>query len=77
MTNGAEPTLNRKARGKGPTIFIGLLVLVSGFPPFVNAMGNPRVATLHGSDVLGLFASGLCVGFGSALLITTLAFRDK
>jgi hypothetical protein len=50
---------------------------MSGMPPLINAMGKPRVATLHGSDVMGLFASGLCFGFGSALLISKLIFPDE
>lgn len=40
-------------------------------------MSNPRVATLHGSDVIGLLASGSCFGFGLALLITSLIFRRR
>jgi hypothetical protein len=56
------------------TLFV---VLLSAVPPFINAMGNPRIATLHGSDVMGLFASGLCFGFGLALLISRLIFRGK
>ena len=55
-------------------IFVGLFVLLSGVPPFINGLSNPRVATLHGSDVMGLLASGWCFGFGSALLISRLIF---
>jgi hypothetical protein len=76
MTNGSEPTLDPKAAGKA-RIFVGLFVLVSGVPPFINAMGNPRIAALHRSDVMGLLASGLCFGFGLALLISRLIFRGR
>jgi len=76
MTNSSEPTLHQKAAGKA-RIFVGVFVLLSGVPPFIKAMGNPRIATLHGSDVMGLFASGLCFGFGLALLISRLIFRGK
>jgi hypothetical protein len=76
MTNGSDPTLDQNAAGKA-RIFVGLFVLLSAVPPFINAMGNPRIATLHGSDVMGLFASGLCFGFGLALLISRLIFRGK
>jgi hypothetical protein len=62
----------RKAR-----IFVGLFVLISGVPPLINALGNPRVATLHGADVIGLLASGLCFGFGLALLISRLIFPGE
>jgi hypothetical protein len=76
MTNGSEPTLDPKAAGKA-RIFVGLFVLLSALPPFINATGNPRIATLHGSDVMGLFASGLCFGFGLALLIGRHIFGGK
>jgi hypothetical protein len=48
--------------------------LLCGVPPSLNAMGNPGVATLHGSAVMGLLGSGLCFGFGLALLISRLIF---
>jgi hypothetical protein len=78
MPNDAELTLGQKAaRRRKARIVVGLFVLLSGVPPLINAMGNPRVATLHGSDVMGLLASGLCLGFGLALLISRLIFRGE
>jgi hypothetical protein len=69
MPDDADLTLGQKAaRRRKARIVVGLFVLLSGAPPLINAMGNPRVATLHGPDVMGLLASGLCLGFGSALL---------
>lgn len=55
--------------------FIGLFMLMLGVPPLLNALGNPRVQTLHAPDVLGLFASGLCFGFGLGLLLSKFMFR--
>jgi hypothetical protein len=48
MPNDAELTLGQKAarRRKG-RIVVGLFVLLSGVPPLINAMDNPRIATLH------------------------------
>jgi hypothetical protein len=43
----------------------------------LRVIGNPRIATLHGPDVVGLFASRPCFGFGLALLIARLIFRGK
>jgi len=40
-------------------------------------LGNPRVGTLHGSDMVGLIGSGLCFGFGLALLLRRLTFRGE
>jgi hypothetical protein len=78
MPNDAGLTLGQKAaRRRKARIVVGLFALLSGAPPLINAMGNPRVATLHGSDVMGLLASGLCLGFGLALLISRLIFRGE
>jgi hypothetical protein len=41
----------------------------------LRMIGNPRVQTLHGSDVLGLIASGLCFGAGLVLLLRKVTFR--
>jgi hypothetical protein len=76
MPNDSEITLSQKTPpARTARIFVGEFVLVSGFPPFINAMGNPRVATLHGSDLMGLVASGWCCGFGLALLLSRLIFH--
>ena len=56
---------------------VGLFVLLSGVPPLINATDNPRVATLRGPDVMRLLASGLCFGFGLALLIGRFIFRGE
>jgi hypothetical protein len=56
-------------------ILVGLFLVMCGIGAFISMMGNPRVSTLHGSDVLGLIASGLCLGFGSALVTGRLIFR--
>jgi hypothetical protein len=40
----------------------------------LRMIGNPRVQDLHGSDVLGLLASGLCFGAGLVLLLRNVAF---
>jgi hypothetical protein len=43
----------------------------------LRMLGNPRVEALHSSDVVGLIASGLCFGFGLALLLRKLTFRGE
>jgi len=47
-----------------PTL-LGALILL-------NNLGKPRVEALHGSDVLGLVASGFLLGIGFAGLIAWL-----
>ena len=44
-----------------------MFLLMLGLFPLLNALGNPRAQTLHGSDVLALIAAGLCFGFGLGL----------
>jgi hypothetical protein len=56
-------------------LIVGLFMLMLGAFPLLNALGNPRVQALHGPDVLGLIASGLCFGFGLGLLLGKLVFR--
>jgi hypothetical protein len=65
----------RQQRQRSIRIIVGLLMLMLGVPPLLNALGNPRVQTLHAPDVLGLIASGLCFGFGLGLLLSKLVFR--
>lgn len=80
MTDDSKWTQGEQeaARRRKASIFLGLFVLVCSFPPFINSMDNPRVAMLHGSDVVRLLAAGSLFGFGLALLISGLIiFRGK
>jgi hypothetical protein len=65
----------REQRQRRIRIVVGLFMLMLGVPPLLNALGNPRVQALHGADVLGVFASGLVIGFGLGLLLSKLMFR--
>jgi hypothetical protein len=58
-------------------IIAGLFMMMLGVPPFLNALGNPRVQALHGADVLGLVVSGLVFGFGLGLLLSKPIFRGR
>ena len=58
-------------------IIVGVFMLMFGLLPLLNTIGNPRIQTLHGSDVSGLIASGLCFGFGLGLLLSKLMFRGE
>ncbi len=76
MPNEAEFALVQKsARRRKARMILGVWVLLCAVPPLVNVMGNPRVAALHGSDIVGLLAAGLCLGFGLACLANALIFR--
>ena len=65
----------REQRQRSIRIIVGLFMLMLGVPPLLNALGNPRVQTLHTPDVMGLIAAGLCFGFGLGLLSSKLIFR--
>jgi hypothetical protein len=41
----------------------------------LNNLGKPRVEALHGSDVWGLVASGVCLGIGFVGLMGRLSSR--
>lgn len=51
------------------TVFASLAVLATGIPPLVNSLDNPRLAGLHGADVLRLIAIGFCVGTAFGLFL--------
>jgi len=70
--NARRETWHRRAG-----TILGLFMLLFGVPPLLNAIGNPRVQALHGPDVLGLVASGLCFGLGLGLLLTKLVLRGE
>jgi hypothetical protein len=38
---------------------VGVFVLMFGLFPLLNAIGNPRVQTLHGSDVVAIIDRGI------------------
>jgi hypothetical protein len=58
-------------------VIVGVLQLMCGLFPLLNALGNPRVEALHGADVVALVASRLCFGFGLGLLLTKLLFGGE
>jgi hypothetical protein len=49
--------------------------LLFGLMSLSNVISNPRVATLHGSDVLQLIATGMC--FGAAIAMAVVFFRGQ
>ena len=44
--------------------FTGLALALMGVMKLLNDLSKPRVEALHGSDVLGLVASGMLLGVG-------------
>ncbi len=54
--------------------FTGLALALMGATVLLNNLGNPRVEALHGSDILGLIASGMLLGIGFVGLMGRLRF---
>lgn len=54
----------------------GFVLLLLGAMVLLNNLGKPRIGALHGSDVLGLVASGICFGVGFVGLIGRLSFKE-
>ena len=57
--------------------FAPLLVLAMAFPPFMNSLDNPRVAGLHGADILRLIAVGFCIGAAFGMFMAGFVGRRK
>jgi hypothetical protein len=49
--------------------YTGLGLVWLGSMVLLNNLGKPRIEALHGSDVWGLVASGICLGTGFIGLI--------
>jgi hypothetical protein len=48
-----------------------------GFVALFNNLGKERVAALHGSDVVGLMASGFCFGVTCMILVVWFIARKE
>ena len=68
MSQEAEAD-RRQSRRRLVPFWVPLLL---GLMSLVNVIGNPRVATLHGSDVVQLIGTGMCFGVALATLIVFL-----
>lgn len=57
--------------------FTGLVLALLGAMVLLNNLGKTRVEALHGSDVWGLVASGMCLGIGFVGLMGRLNFASS
>jgi hypothetical protein len=57
--------------------FTGLALALMGVMKLLNDLGKPRVEALHGSDVLGLVASGGLLGVGFVGLMGRLSSEPR
>ena len=55
---------------KKRSLFIGLCFALWGLLVLWNNLSKPRVEALHGSDIVGIMASGFCFGIAFMILLT-------
>ena len=63
------PGQEKAARKRGPSRLTGLFLMALALLPFINSINNPRVAMLHGGDILRLIAVGMLLGGGLVIVI--------
>ena len=57
--------------------FRPLFILALGVLPFINSLDNPRVALLHGADILRLIAVGFCIGTAFGMFMSGFGRRGQ
>ena len=55
----------------------GLFLLLPGLMSLFSSLSKPRVQSLHGADILGLVACGMCFGVAFVGLIGRLKTRHE
>jgi hypothetical protein len=55
----------------------GLFLALFGLMVLFSNLSKPRIAALHGSDILGLIACGMCFGVAFVGLIGRLKVRSE
>jgi hypothetical protein len=53
------------------------MLALFGIAPLTNALENPRLAAVHGSDMLQLMACGFCFGAAFTLLLVWIKLRSE
>jgi len=56
---------------------VGLILLLFGLMPLFSSLGKPRIEALHGADISGLVASGMCFGVALVGLLGRLRIRNE
>jgi hypothetical protein len=64
-------------RNEKSNLLAGLALLFLGGTALLRILANPRVAELHGSDVVTLTGCGACFGVGLVALLGRLKLRSE
>ena len=62
-------------RKRRVTLFLFLMFF--GLIALLNILGKPRLAAVHGSDIVQLVASGMCFGVALGVLFGPRRFPDE
>jgi hypothetical protein len=58
-------------------LIAAIMLALFGIAPLTNALENPRLAAVHGSDMLQLMACGFCFGAAFMLLLVWIRLRSE
>jgi hypothetical protein len=61
----------------GSSRLVGVILAAVGLLVLLNNLGKPRIEALHGSDVMGLVASGMLFGVAMVALIGSFKSRSE
>lgn len=74
MSQEAEADRRRERRRRLVPIWVPLLM---GLLSLSNMLSRPRIAMLHGSDVVQMIGTGMCFGVALATLIALLRSNPR
>ena len=57
--------------------FFGLVPAMLGLLALFSNLSKPRIAALHGSDIVGLIGCGMCFGVALVGLLGRLSVRNE
>jgi hypothetical protein len=56
---------------------LGVILLFFGAMSLLRILGNPRLAALHGSDIVALTGCGACLGVALVALLGRIKLRSE
>jgi hypothetical protein len=58
-------------------VYVVVFLLILGLLVLLRILDNPRLETIHGSDVVQIMAAGICFGVSFGLLMGKRKFRGE
>jgi hypothetical protein len=63
-------------RNRKSNRIMGVVLFVFGSMSLLRILGNPRIAALHGSDIVALTGCGACLGIALLALLGRINLRS-